>query len=126
MSKPKLSVGCAPKPGGRVEIFLSDGKQKHGIEMPAEHVAALVAGLLGAAMKSAEIAGKTREPSPGASLAGLPCIVPTALGLSGGESNQPTALVVHAGMARFGIALPNPRELGQALLAVSAKEGPSH
>lgn len=48
---------------------------------------------------------------PGSSLAGIPCIVPTALGLSGGELPEPLALVIYAGMARFGIALSNPRGL---------------
>jgi hypothetical protein len=39
-----VTFGCGAKPNGRVEIFLSDGKARHGIEMPGEHIAGVVGG----------------------------------------------------------------------------------
>ena len=75
---------------------------------------------------AAEISGQARPVGVGGSLAGIPCVVPTALGLSRGEPPEPMGLVVHAGMARLGTALTNPRELGQALLAASAPETQVH
>ena len=94
--------------------------------MPAEDVAGVVAMLLAAATEAAKITGQTRKVGGRAPLAGLPCIFPTALGLSRGEFPEPMHLVVHAGMARFGIALPDPRDLGEALLAASVPEGRPH
>ena len=73
---------------------------------------------------AAEISGQARPVGVGGSLAGIPCVVPTALGLSRGEPPEPMGH--HAGMARLGIALTNPRELGQALLAASAPETQVH
>jgi hypothetical protein len=106
--------------------LLIEGKARHGIDMPARDIAGVVAMLLAAAMSAAKLSGQTRRAGGGASLAGMPCIVPTALGLSGGKSPEQMNLVVHAGMARFGIALTNPRELGKALLTASASEGSRH
>ena len=127
MPKPlQVSVGCESTPEGRVRLFLIERESKHGIDMPAEDVAGVVVTLLAAAMHANKISGQTREVGAGTSLAGLPCIVPTALGLSSGEPPEPMGLVIHAGMARFGVALPNPRGLGEALIAASASEGKRH
>ena len=121
---PEAAIGCEATPEGRVKLtFIHKGKTQGGVEMPAEGVAGIIATLVAAASKAAELlSGQARPIGGGASLAGAPVIFPTALGLSRGEPPEPMALVVHAGMARFGIALPNPRELGQALLAASAPE----
>jgi hypothetical protein len=124
---PETAIGCEATPEGRIKLFIvHKGKAKGSIEMPPEGVAGVVAALLIAAMKAAELSGQSRPVGAGASLAGIPSIVPTGIGLSAGEPPEPTGLVIHAGMARFGIALTNPRELGEALLATSADEGRAH
>lgn len=122
-----VGVGCEPTPEGKIKLFfVHEGKATSGVEIPSEAVAGVVATLLGTAMKAAELSGQSRPVGGGVSLAGIPCIVPTAVGLSAGEPPEPMALVVHAGMARFGIALANPRALGEALLAATALEARAH
>ena len=124
---PEAAIGCEATPDGRVKLtFIHKGETQGGVEMPAEGVAGVIATLVAAAAKAAQLSGQSRQAGGGTSLAGAPMIFPTALGLSRGEPPEPMALVVHAGMARFGIALTNPRELGQALLAASAPESKAH
>ena len=118
------AIGCEPMKNGRVKLFfIHQGKAMSGIEMPAEDVGNLVCYLLAAAKKAAELSSQSRPDGHGQSLAGMALLKPTRLGLSRGEPPEPMGLVVHAGMARMGIALSNPRELGEALLAASAPEG---
>jgi len=101
---------------------MKDGKPESGVGMPAADVGAVVASLLAAATEASQLSGQSSPVGQGTSLAGLPYIRPTAIGLSTGEPAEPHALVVHAGTARFGIALTNPHELAHALMTMSAHE----
>jgi hypothetical protein len=124
MSTPTASIECRASKDGRVTVMLiRDGNAEAGVGMAAADVGSFVATLLAAAMEASQLSGQSSPVGQGTSLAGLPCIRPTAIGLSAGEATEPYSLVIHAGTARIGFALPNPQELGQALLAASAPEG---
>ena len=85
---------------GTVEIVVADAK----IALPAEEIGALAAELLAAAQRASVLAGfKYSERSE--SLRGIISFRPMGLGLSLGKPPEPQSLVVHAGKARFGIAL---------------------
>lgn len=120
---PKVSVGCAATPEGNVKLaFLYKGQPQAGVEMPATSVGGVIASLVSAAAKAAELSGQACFKGIGASLSGGPVILPTAIGLSEGEPHEEMALVVQAGMARFAIALTNPRELAEAILAATQNQ----
>jgi hypothetical protein len=124
MPKPTASLECRASKDGRVTVLLvKDGQAEAGVGMPATDVGSLVATLLAAAIEASQLSGQASPVGQGTSLAGLPCIRPTAIGLSTGEPEEPHSLVIHAGTARIGIALTNPQELAQALLALSAPKG---
>jgi hypothetical protein len=117
----KASIGCKASKDGRVTVMLmKNGVAEAGVGMPSKDVASVVAMLLAAAMDAAKMSGQTSSVGSGVSLAGAPMIIPTAIGLSQGDAPEPMALVVQAGMARFGIALSRPRELAHALWTASA------
>ena len=109
MPKPKARFGCKVSKDGRITVMLiRNGKPEAGVGMTAKDVGGLVVMLLASAMEAAKMRGESPRVGSGASLVGMPCIQPTAIGLSAGEPPEPHShLVVHAGMAQFGIALPN-------------------
>lgn len=117
----KASIGCKASKDGRVTVMLmKNGVAEAGVGMPSQEVAGVVAMLLAAAMDAAKMSGQTSSAGGGVSLAGAPMIIPTAIGLSQGEASEPMALIVQAGMTRFGIALSRPRELAHDLWTASA------
>ena len=129
MAKPKggPGFGCSSAPGGQVNIFFTqNNKPGAGICVPGKDIGAVVALLLAVATDTAKKAGQSPRVSGNTSLAGTPMLIPTTIGLSEGEPPEPVGFVIHAGMARFGIALTNPRELGQALIAASATRDTTH
>lgn len=65
-------------------------------------------------------------PQPGRPLSGLIGLNPSAIGISSPDPQTPAALIVYMGNVRFGLSIPNPRELGQALLAASASPDSKH
>ena len=120
-AKVKARIGCKASKNGRVTVFLiKSGEAQAGVGMPSKDVANVVAMLLAAAMDAAKLSGQTPSVGGGVSPADIPMIIPTAIGFSQGGAPEPMALVVHAGMARFGIALSKPRELAHALWTASA------
>jgi hypothetical protein len=120
-TRTKASIGCKASKDGRVTVMLmKNGVAEAGVGMPGQDVASVVAMLLAAATDAARLSGQTTSTGSGLPLASAPTIVPTAIGLSQGGAPQPMALVVHAGMARIGIALSKPRELAHALWTASA------
>jgi hypothetical protein len=120
-AKTKVSIGCKASKDGRVTVMLlKNGVAEAGVGMPGQDVAGVVAMLLAAAMDAARMSGQAPFAGSSVSLGGAPMIVPTAIGLSQGETSEPMALVVHAGTTRFGIALSKPRELAHALWTASA------
>jgi len=120
-AKMKARIGCKASKNGRVTVFLiKSGEAEAGVGMPGKEVASVVIMLLAAAMDAAKMSGETPSVGGGVSPADIPMIVPTAISLSQGVAPEPMALIVHAGMARFGIALSKPRELAHALWTASA------
>ena len=120
-AKVKARVGCKASKNGRVTVFLiRSGEAEAGVGMPGKDVANVVAMLLGAAMDAAKMSGETPSVGGAVSPADIPMIIPTAISLSQGVAPEPMALVVHAGTARFGIALSKPRELAHALWTAGA------
>ena len=120
-ARTKASIGCKASKDGRVTVMLmKNGVAEAGVGMPGQDVAGVVAMLLAAATDAARLSGQTPSAASSVPLAGAPLIVPTAIGLSQGGAPEPMALVVHAGMARIGIALSRPRELAHALWTASA------
>jgi hypothetical protein len=120
-AKVKAKIGCKASKKGRVTVFLiKNGEAEDGVGMPSRDVANVVTMLLAAAMDAAKLSGETPSVGGGVAPADIPMIVPTAISLSQGVAPEPMALVVHAGTARFGIALPKPRELAHALWTASA------
>jgi len=120
-AKVKAKIGCKASKNGRVTVFLiKSGEAEAGVGMPSQDVASVVAMLLAAAMDAAKMSGQTPSVGGGVSPADIPMIIPTAISLSQGGAPEPMALVVHAGAARFGIALSKPRELAHALWTASA------
>ena len=97
----------------RVTVYRPNGKPA-SVDVPAEAVPLLACKMLQDAQSA------SGEPVPSSPLAGPPVLNPAGLGLSSSEERFPVALIVHMGKARFGVAIANPRELGQALLAASA------
>ena len=120
-AKMKARIGCKASKNGRVTVFLmKSGEAEAGVGMPSKDIASVVTMLLAAAMDAAKMSGETPSVGGGVSPADIPMIIPTALSLSQGVAPEPMALVVHAGTARFGIALSKPRELAHALWTASA------
>lgn len=120
-AKVKASIGCKASKNGRVTVFLiKNGEAEAAVGMPSKDVADVVAMLFAAAMDAAKMSGQTSSVGGGVSPADIPMIIPTAISFSQGGASGPMALVVHAGMARFGIALSKPRELAHALWTASA------
>jgi len=120
-AKSKARIGCKASKNGRVTVFLiRSGEAEAGVGMPSKDIAGVVAMLLAAAMDAAKMSGETPSGGGGVLPADIPMIVPTAISLSQGGAPEPMALVVHAGMTRFGIALSKPRELAHALWTASA------
>jgi len=120
-ARTRASIDCKASKDGRVTVMLmKNGVAEAGVGMPGQDVASVVAMLLAAATDAARLSGQTPSAGSVVPLAGAPLIVPTAIGLSQGGALEPMALVVHAGMARIGIALSRPRELAHALWTASA------
>ncbi len=97
----------------RITVFRKNGKPVSA-DIPPEAVPMLACIML---QDAQEASGEPERQSP---LAGSPVLNPSGLALTSPDPRFPTALVVHMGKARFGVAISNPRELGQALLAASA------
>src|SRR5262245_59460644 len=92
----EASIGFAATQDGRIKLtFIHKGNVKGGVEMAAEDIAHLITTLIAAAGKTAELSGQERKLGSGASLAGMPCVIPTGLGSSRGEPPEPMSLVVH-------------------------------
>ncbi len=103
----------------RITVFRRNGKPT-SVDVAAEAIPLFACKML----QDAQTA--SGKPEPQAPLAGSPVLNPAGLGLSGPDPKFPTALTVHMGKARFGIAIAKPRELGQALLAASASPDSSN
>ncbi len=103
----------------RITVFRKNGKPVSA-DIPPEAVPMLACMLLQDAQEA------SGEPEPQSPLAGSPVLNPSGVGLTSPGPQFPTALVVHMGKARFGVAISNPRELGQALLAASASPDSTH
>lgn len=128
MPKASTRFGCEALPNGQVRLFIAkSGKEEASVEIPAAHVGNAVAVLLCAAIAGSKQSGQFVSAKRGASLKGVPYILPTGIGLSTGQPPEPHSIVIHAGATRIGFAVPNQklRELGETLLAVSAREGRS-
>ncbi len=97
----------------RITVFRKNGKPVSA-DVPPEAVPMLACMML---QDAQEASGEPDLQSP---LAGSPVLNPSGVGLTSPDPQFPTALVVHMGKARFGVAISNPRELGQAVLAASA------
>ena len=97
----------------RITVFRKNGKPV-SVDIPPKIVPMLACKLL---QDAQEASGQPESQDP---LAGSPVLNPSRVGLTSPDPRFPTALLVHMGKARFGIAISNPRELGQALLAASA------
>lgn len=97
----------------RISVIRKNGKPASA-DIPPEMVPMLACLILQDAQRASDAV------EPGALLAGSPVLNPGGVGLSSPDPRFPTSLVVHMGKARFGVAISNPRELGQALLAASA------
>ena len=120
-AKVKVKIGCKASKNGRVTVFLiKSGEAEAGVGIPGKDVASVVTMPLTAAMDAAKMSGETPSVGGGVAPADIPMIIPTAISLSQGVAPEPMALVVHAGMARFGIALSKPRELAHAMWTASA------
>jgi hypothetical protein len=129
MAKPKgkPGLGCHATQDGKVTVVvMEDDKPAFGITMPAKDVSQLIANLFAAAIAAAKMSGQYAPLGANASLAGMPILVPTGLGISEGAPPEPTSLVIHAGMVRIGIGIPNPHEIGATLLTVSAPGKTAH
>ncbi len=100
---------------GRVRITVFRKNEKPAsADIPPEAVPLLACTILRDAQEA------SGEPDLSQPLGGSPFLNPDGLGLTSPDPRFPTALVVHMGKARFGVAISNPRELWQALLAASA------
>jgi hypothetical protein len=118
------TIGCKVSKNGHVTVMLiKKGKPEAVLSIPAKDVGGLVVMLLASAMEAAKTSGESPRARNGASLVGMPCIQPTAIALSESEPPEPRShVVVHAGMAQFGIALPKPHELAHELWLVGKRE----
>jgi hypothetical protein len=126
MPKAPNRLGCEALPNGQVKLSLvKNGKEEASVKIPAAHVGNAVAVLLGAAIRASKQSGQFVSAKRGASLKGVPCILPTGIGLGAGQSPEPHSIVIHAGATRVSFAIPSEqlRELGETLLAMSAREG---
>jgi len=103
----------------RITVFRKNGKPVSA-DIPPEAVPMLACMML----QDAQEASGGSDPSQ--PLGGSPVLKPDGVGLSSPDPRFPTSLVVHMGKARFGVAIANPRELGQALLAASASPDSTH
>lgn len=104
----------------RVSVVRKNGKWA-SVDIPPE-IVPLLAGMMLQDAKDAS-GGKSDLSRP---LEGSPVLNPSGLALTSAQSQFPTALVVHMGRARIGVAIPKPRELGEALLAASAPSDIAH
>lgn len=115
MPQPKQVLSSEVTRDGKVRITVirKNGKPA-SVDIPPEAVPMLACLMLDDAKQA------SGEPTLESPLAGSPVLNPSGVGLSSPDQRFPTALVVHMGKARFGVAISNPRELGQALLTASA------
>jgi hypothetical protein len=124
----KLAVASEAREDGTVRIrFIEDGRPiKTIIGMPADLAVRMAASILAAALEASKRAGI--EPESPTSLAGVPCIRPSAIGLSASLEPGPLALVVHIGAARFCLLLENQlsAELARTLITASAERDQKH
>lgn len=122
--QPKIAFAAKPMPDGTVDVhFLKNGKPYASSRMDPSGVANALATITLAAMAADRMSGKTPVIKPGASLAGVPAIAPTGIGLSSGRPPEPLALILHLGQTKFGVVIKHPTELARALLAASVNEG---
>lgn len=98
----------------RLTVFGENGAST-SVEVPAEAAPLLACKMLTDAQKA------TGAPSDTVELAGLPVLNPSGLGLSSPDPRFPTALIVHMGSTRFGVAISTPQKLGEGMLAASAQ-----
>ena len=103
----------------RISVIRKNGKPA-SVDIPPDFVPMITCMML----EDAKEASGTEKSN--AKIAGSPVLNPTGIGLSSSETNFPTALVVHMGKARFGVAIAKPRELGEALLALTASKKTTH
>ncbi|MCL4217734.1 MAG: hypothetical protein KJ052_12120, partial [Candidatus Hydrogenedentes bacterium] len=105
-------IGCKVGAKGTVEIMtVKNGRQIKVADLDPNGVSAFAAALL-ALVQAPSI--KKVPPKD------FPVLVPTRFGLQDAQQGKPPILVVEAGPAGIGLALSDPRSLGEALLAASA------
>ena|SRR3990172_2969396 len=64
-------------------------------------------------------AGDANDKIESGTKANQAAVVPTGFGLVGSEPNRPTLLTIHFGKVVLSVAVPDPKPLGEALIAAS-------
>jgi hypothetical protein len=93
-----------------------------GVAMPSASAAYVVAMLLVAATKASKLSNEALSLN-GTSSVDIPIVVPTAVRLAQNGKQERLTLMVHAGTAQFGLVIPNPCELADALAAANRSRG---